>query len=884
MIFALFFTTDAYSAYSCPTYKEYTSCNAGYYLNGTGAGNSCSSCPSGCTCAGGTAAPVCCTNTCTSTNNTTSTQSCTLTCSNSYGTCTCQNSGTQTCNGKYTGGNNCTGSCTGCSSYGSCSGTCNPKYTYNSFTQNDTDSKQESDTQTASSTVSCSTTYCTGTQSKSQPQIRYRTCTRSMTRTCTYTNTSGAYSCGSWSYGSWSCGSWGSWQNNGSATYGTCTNLSCSCSSGYYLSGTSCPACGGNKWYCPGNNNYYDVSAGYYTTGGTSTTRTGQTQCPAGTYCTNGEKNNCDSGYTSAAGATARTQCYRSCSVACTQQTCPANATCTHGTTSTSGTQYYGGACNASSSTCSITITCNAGYYLESGACKPCNGNQWYCPGDNNWYTVSAGYYSTGGTSTTRTGQAECTNATYCSGGVQYDCPDGYTGSDNGRTSIHDCFTYQESLITCKPANAYSGTGWDYYDNNDNGGSGHDRCLYTVSKCKGGYYLSDGICSQCPTDFPLTDPRGEAYSEETALGSCWRDCNISDVPNSTERTGWKEQNGNNTCKATKCAAGYYLENSACKPCSGNQWYCPGDNNWYTVSAGYYSTGGTATTRTGQSQCTGATYCSSGVQYNCPDEYTANTTAGKTANTQCTINVGSGNYIATKNSTTTTPCPDGTYMGAHTVAYGTTSECAACPNGYPYSDNGRASAHDCWTRDTTLITCKPANAYSGTGWDYYDNNDNGGSGHDRCLYTVSKCQNGYYLTANTCTKCPADFPLTDPRTADYSDEKSIDECWRDCNASDVPNSTARTGWKTYGGSNNCAATACADKYSLTTSNICAQLCTTGITHIKIGSLSIPLYSARQTTPAINVRYQDAVCYGSLADGNSTDSLNLKYSGKEYHTIN
>ena len=63
----LFFATNVFAAgYSCPTYKKYTSCNAGYYMtvngtyNGTPAvGNACTACPSGCTCSAGTGAPVC---------------------------------------------------------------------------------------------------------------------------------------------------------------------------------------------------------------------------------------------------------------------------------------------------------------------------------------------------------------------------------------------------------------------------------------------------------------------------------------------------------------------------------------------------------------------------------------------------------------------------------------------------------------------------------------------------------------------------------------------------------------------------------------------------------------------------------------------------------
>ena len=65
--------SPAYSAgYSCPTYKKYTSCNSGYYMvasssstthtSTAAAGNACIACSNagtGCTCAGGTAAPVC---------------------------------------------------------------------------------------------------------------------------------------------------------------------------------------------------------------------------------------------------------------------------------------------------------------------------------------------------------------------------------------------------------------------------------------------------------------------------------------------------------------------------------------------------------------------------------------------------------------------------------------------------------------------------------------------------------------------------------------------------------------------------------------------------------------------------------------------------------
>ena len=63
----VFTSNTAYSAgYTCDSIKKYTSCNSGYYMtyngsyNGTAkAGNTCTKCPTGCTCAGGTANKVC---------------------------------------------------------------------------------------------------------------------------------------------------------------------------------------------------------------------------------------------------------------------------------------------------------------------------------------------------------------------------------------------------------------------------------------------------------------------------------------------------------------------------------------------------------------------------------------------------------------------------------------------------------------------------------------------------------------------------------------------------------------------------------------------------------------------------------------------------------
>ncbi len=67
---------------------------------------------------------------------------------------------------------------------------------------------------------------------------------------------------------------------------------------------------------------------------------------------------------------------------------------------------------------------------------------------------------------------------------------------------------------------------------------------------------------------------------------------------------------------------------------------------------------------------------------CPTGYQEGTAlANKTSQSACLKNVAAGNYIEKANDTTAKGCGTGTYKGAHTVTYGNTSSCTACPAGY-----------------------------------------------------------------------------------------------------------------------------------------------------------------------------------------------------------
>ena len=76
--------------------------------------------------------------------------------------------------------------------------------------------------------------------------------------------------------------------------------------------------------------------------------------------------------------------------------------------------------------TCICVLVIQPGYYCTGGQRFSCGGNDRYCPGATSAYTsVQAGFYSTGGDSLTRTGEAECEVGHFCVGGVRSECAAG---------------------------------------------------------------------------------------------------------------------------------------------------------------------------------------------------------------------------------------------------------------------------------------------------------------------------------------------------------------------------------------------------------------------------------------------------------------------------
>ena len=78
--------------------------------------------------------------------------------------------------------------------------------------------------------------------------------------------------------------------------------------------------------------------------------------------------------------------------------------------------------------------------------------------------------------------------------------------------------------------------------------------------------------------------------------------------------------------------------------------------------------------------------------------------------------------------------------------------------------------------------------------------------------------------------------------------------------------------------------CDSGYGQTDSGECLQLCQAGVTEFHAGNLMFNIYANKQTTPSINIKYNDTVCYVSLAAGSTTNAVHVKYQDTTYHTIN
>ncbi len=151
------------------------------------------------------------------------------------------------------------------------------------------------------------------------------------------------------------------------------------------------------------------------------------------------------------------------------------------------------------------------------------------------------------------------------------------------------------------------------------------------------------------------------------------------------------------------------------------------------------------------------------------------------------------------------------------------------------------------------------------------------------YAADSCPVGYvaieepYIVIEKGDSCPTGY-ISVGTTTSCSSQSPGGECMIFNICPELPENAIWTDMET------CAWT-CIDGYGLTPNNTCEQMCTAGISQIKTNTgISVPLYATPQTAPAINVKYNDITCFGSLAAGESQGATNVNYNGTTYHTTN
>ena len=820
----LMFVGNALAAYdNCSI--QYTSCKSGYYMNGSGAGNSCNSC-TGVSANGDVLS---------STNITGGKRQ-------------------QVCTGNHTGGAGGTkgsSSCSGCSS-SKYQCVCNSGYHVSGSGSSCTCVPDCSTSKACSSLGSgWQGTYneCTGNQGTQC--YKTKDCTGDVVDGSRPSGCSSGYSDGS-------CGS--GYSGTYREYYGGSTT-SCSadtCYEGYYCSSASGGyyASGGSVSKCPGSYPSSDSGStsinSCYTTG-TCYGSVVDGSKPSG--CSSGRSDgSCGSGNSGT-----RRVYYNGSYGSCNASTCYEGYTCT-----SASSDYY--LSNGSPVSCPSSYPNSDGGNIDSTYCytwrektgsqnKPAlpSGCASYSLGSCTPGTCDYKYYSDGssGSCTASSCTKPINSVTadddhYVKGKTCPSCPSGYPNSDGGSGGVTQCYSNSKSrswtgsqVNGSVPTNCSAVTEWNScsksacsyvaYANSAGTGDGTIKsgcssnsanCTKTVKavSAKSGYYDAGTSCPACPSGYPnskdgntggnsacyirVGDGKYVGTKNSATLSTCAagtykaaHTVYYGSTSSCSACTGRTKYSAAGAAACSTVTAGHYTtgcnsSNNNCtgqSECGGNNYYCSGGVR-NTVSSGYYSTGGTATTRTGQTQCEAGYYCASGVrdacdgatqyqnekgktscknvsggyykssnsaQAQCPENYRAGAAAG--AQNQCKTSCEAGEYVATANAACTS-VGTGYYRAAHTVNYGSTSTRTQCPANYR-SGAAAGAQNQCKTscaNGTYVATANSACTAVGDG--YY-----------RASHTVN------YGSTSTRNTCPSGYPNSDAGasaiTNCYSDSKS-----------------------------------------------------------------------------------------------------------------
>ena len=687
-----------------------------------------------------------------------------------------------------------------------------------------------------------------------------------------------------------------SWRDYKSATDTSCTPTNCTkpvasvtANANRYVSGTTCPACSSySSTYTQSDGGSIGSGSCYivHTNTGTEVAPSLPTGCAAQTVnsCT---KPTCS--YKDYAGQSGETcspgtcnQTHKACTSASANYYLASGVAKTCSSYSSSYPSSAGG--NITSSSC-------YGSFSKSGsqlACsQPANSASYTCGsctvGTCNYTKYASGTIKTDCTPTNCTkpvASVSCKANYYASGVTCPACPTSYPYSDAGTTSDSYCYaskTSTGSQLACStPSGCASSTcgtctpgtcNWRDYKSATDTSCTPTNCTKPVASvtASANRYVSGTTCPACDSNYPYSDggsiSDAYCYASKTSTGSQLACSTPSGCASSTCGTctpgtcSWRDYKSatDTSCTPTNCTkpvasvtanANRYVSGTTCPACDSNYPYSDGGN-------------------IGEGNCY-VTKTSTGSQLAC------STPSGCASSTCGTCTPGTCNWRDYKSATDTSCTPTNctkpvASVTANANRYVSGTTCPACPTAYPSSDGGNIGEGNCYVTKTNTgsqLSCsQPENSESYTcgtctpgtcNWRDYKSATDTPCTPDNCTQPVNPgsvvCNTGYYTSGTTCPAC-----TNAPSNSSYTGTATSNDC----------------PWK------------CSDGYNLTPDGYCARYCAAGVTHIHLGTgLKIPLYSAKRTTPSINVRHNGTVCYADLIEGEST-GLHVKYNGKTYH---
>ena len=471
-------------------------------------------------------------------------------------------------------------------------------------------------------------------------------------------------------------------------------------------------SCAGGTYVATANAACTSVGTGYYK--GAHTVNYGSTST----------RSQCPANYRDGAAASAQNGCKTSCDGGTYVAT--ANAACT-----SVGTGYYKGAHTVNYGSTSTRSQCPSGYRNGAAAANQnsCIGNfkktgsqvngsvPTNCSSVTSWNSCTPGtctyQKNYAGTITSDCTPSNCTKTPasvtaksnfYVDGTSCDACPSGYPNSDAGAGAITLCYSNSKSrawtgsqTACAKPTGCYSVTcnacsepacSYVAYANNAGTGDGtiksgcssnNKACQQTVNTvtANAGRYVSGKTCPACAvgtaqgtngsTATSCSVCSGNTYAASAGMATC------SACPSGYSISGTAASNhdAKSDCKIS-CAAGTRVTaaDAACTTPTGS-WYTAA----HTVAAG--STTPTATIKS------------------CLTNYATPNTSTRTdhdASSDCKISCAAGTRITTVNATSCTTPAGNWYIGAHSVAQGSTSSVNTCLTNYTISGTA-ASNHD-----------------------------------------------------------------------------------------------------------------------------------------------------------------------------------------------